>query len=72
MAVVDLRSWQVRRLITGVGARPWGIAVSAEGKSVFTANGPSDDVSIVDAQTGQVRRRVRAGRSPWGVALAAR
>ena len=34
-----------------VGARPWGIAPSPDGHYLFTANGPSNDVSIVDART---------------------
>ena len=52
-----------------VGARPWGIAVSADGRTLYTANGPSNDVSIVDVAARAVTTRVRVGDSPWGVAL---
>ena len=31
-----------------VGDRPWGIALSPDGKMLYTANGPSNDVSVVD------------------------
>jgi YVTN family beta-propeller protein len=53
-----------------VGVRPWGIEVSADGKTLFTANGPSGDVSFIDIETGTVTRRVATGGSPWGVVAA--
>jgi YVTN family beta-propeller protein len=34
---------------------------------VFTANGPSNDVSIVDVDTRTVKARVPVGNRPWGV-----
>ena len=49
-----------------VGQRPWGIAMSPDGRIVYTANGPSNDVSIVDVTTQSVIARVTAGDSPWG------
>ena len=55
------------RVIANVGARPWGIALSADGKHLYTANGPSDDLSIIDWSSGQITR-VKIGGSPWGVA----
>jgi len=50
-----------------VGARPWGIALSPDGKMLYSANGPSNDVSVVDLATNTVTRKVKAGTSPWGV-----
>jgi YVTN family beta-propeller protein len=52
-----------------VGPRPWGIGISADGGTLYTANGPSNDVSIVDVATRTVTARVKVGDSPWGVAL---
>jgi YVTN family beta-propeller protein len=52
-----------------VGARPWGIALSPDGNKVYTANGPSGDVSVIDSRTLQVVRRIPAGTMPWGLAL---
>jgi len=49
-----------------VGTRPWGIALSPDGRTVYTANGPSNDVTIVDVTTQTVIGRVKAGDSPWG------
>lgn len=50
-----------------VGTRPWGMAMSRDGGRLYTANGPSDDVSIVDTQSLAVIKKVPVGRSPWGV-----
>jgi YVTN family beta-propeller protein len=50
-----------------VGDRPWGIALSPDEKLLFTANGPSNDVSIVDVATRAVLKKVKVGEKPWGV-----
>ena len=49
-----------------VGERPWGIVLSPDGKYLFAANGPSNDVSVVDLAAGKEIARVKAGGSPWG------
>ena len=67
---VDLRdrrrALKVTRTFDDIGARPWGIGISPDGKMLYTANGSSGDVSVVDAATGQVVRRIATGGSPWG------
>ncbi|HSN28664.1 MAG TPA: beta-propeller fold lactonase family protein [Kofleriaceae bacterium] len=68
VAVLDAGSHALVRMINGVGARPWGIAVGANG-TLYTANGPSNDVSIIDPATGHVLARLRVGNLPWGVAI---
>ncbi|MES1165973.1 MAG: hypothetical protein ABUR63_09450 [Verrucomicrobiota bacterium] len=49
-----------------MGARPWGIGDSPDGKRLFTANGPSNDVSIIDAASGMAENRVTVGGAPLG------
>jgi YVTN family beta-propeller protein len=70
VAVIDLLPKP--KLVTEiqVGARPWGIALSKDGSRLYTANGPSNDVSIVDTATLKVIKKLPAGKSPWGVTLA--
>lgn len=68
---VDAESGRIVRAIDDVGERSWGIAVSADGHTAYTANGPSGDVSIIDLASGQVQARVKVGGSPWGVVAAA-
>jgi YVTN family beta-propeller protein len=64
--VVDTKSNQV----TGgfeVGDRPWGIALSPDEKTLYTANGPSNDLSVVDLATRTVVKKIPTGNRPWGV-----
>ena len=42
------------------------------GKMAYTANGPSNDVSLVDLAAKQVVKKITAGNRPWGVAIIAR
>jgi YVTN family beta-propeller protein len=66
IVVVDLDARRVVRTIEGVGARPWGIALGRDGR-IYTANGPSDDVAVIEARSGEVVSRIHSGGSPWGV-----
>jgi YVTN family beta-propeller protein len=52
-----------------VGQRPWGIALTSDGRKLYTANGPSNDVSVVDTEKMQVLKKLPAGKTPWGVAV---
>ena len=52
-----------------VGARPWGIALSRDGRRLYTANGPSNDVTIVDTSSLSVLEKVPVGKGPWGIVL---
>ena len=51
------------------GERPWGIDLSADGRKLYTANGPSNDVSVIDASTGALLKTIPVGKVPWGVAV---
>ena len=66
MAVIDVASRKLLRTIEGVGTRPWGIALSADGSKLYTANGPSGDVAIVDVATGKVEKKDRDRRKSLG------
>jgi YVTN family beta-propeller protein len=52
-----------------VGTRPWGIGLTADGRKLYTANGPSSDVTVLDTRTMQVLKKVPAGELPWGVVV---
>jgi len=54
--------------VAAVGERPWGLALSPDGKLAFTANGPSNDVTMVDTATMKAVGRFTVGDRPWGVA----
>ena len=55
-----------------VGQRPWGVALLPDGKTIYTANGPSNDVSVVDLTTKQVVKKIPLGQRPGGIAVIAR
>jgi YVTN family beta-propeller protein len=68
VAVLDADTRAIVRVIPAVGARPWGIAVGPSG-DLYTANGPSNDVSVIDPDSGRVVSRLQVGGLPWGVAI---
>jgi YVTN family beta-propeller protein len=63
---VDANTYEVLNTIP-VGKRPWGITFSPDGKYLFAANGPSDDLSVVDLVTQKQIARIKSPGSPWGV-----
>jgi YVTN family beta-propeller protein len=54
------------------GPRPWGIAIAKDGKTIYTANGPSNDVTVLDIITGNLIKKIPVGRGPWGIAVVSR
>ncbi|HZL19887.1 MAG TPA: hypothetical protein VFG23_19285 [Polyangia bacterium] len=46
------------------------MATSADGKKLYTANGPSNDVSVIDLASGKVEKRIKVGGLPWGLVVA--
>jgi YVTN family beta-propeller protein len=69
IAVIDAGEHRLVATIEGVGPRPWGIGITPDGSKLYVANGPSDDVAVVDTRSNRVVTRLKAGRSPWGIAV---
>jgi YVTN family beta-propeller protein len=69
VAAIDVGKRKVARIIDGVGARPWGLGVGRAGAEIYTANGPSNDVSVISSETGEVKARIKTGGLPWGLAV---
>ena len=68
--IVDVAKKAPVATIDGVGAFPRGIAISADGKKLYTANGRSNDVAIIDIASKKVEARVAVPGAPWGVVVA--
>jgi len=68
VAVIDAEKNEVATTIP-VGNRAWGIALDPIGSKLYTANGASNDVSVVDVKSRKELRRVKVGDGPWGVAI---
>ena len=49
------------------GDRPWGVALSPDGATLYTANGPSNQVTAIDVASGKLTRRINTGKRPWGI-----
>jgi YVTN family beta-propeller protein len=71
VAVIDTRTNAITAKIP-VGERPWGIALTPDGKKIYTANGVSNDVFVLDAATLKVVATIPAGQGAWGVAIGPR
>jgi PQQ-dependent catabolism-associated beta-propeller protein len=69
VAEVDPRTFAVRRYVP-VGQRDWSVAVSPDGRHLYTANGLSGDVSVIDAVANRPLATVKVGGKPWGVVVA--
>jgi YVTN family beta-propeller protein len=52
-----------------VGRRPWAVALSPDGKTLYTANGLSDDVSVIDVASFKETGRIHVGSKPWDLVL---
>jgi YVTN family beta-propeller protein len=69
MAVIVDTATNVVVASVEAGDRPWGIGLSPDAKSLYTANGPSNDVSVIDIASRQVVKKVAVGHGPWGLAV---
>jgi YVTN family beta-propeller protein len=72
IAVVDARAH--RHLLDvplpGTGVRPMGLAMSADGRTLFISGGRGRTVHVFDTITTRVQRTVAdVGTRPWGIAL---
>ncbi len=52
-----------------VGHRVWNLAFSADQKRVYTTNGISSDISIIDLPSMKVTKSIAVGRYPWGIVV---
>jgi PQQ-dependent catabolism-associated beta-propeller protein len=67
VAEVAVATREIGRSFT-VGQRAWHIALSRDEQRLYTANGLSGDMSIVEIASGSVRSVALGGR-PWGVTV---
>jgi YVTN family beta-propeller protein len=68
VAVVDVARREVVDYIL-VGARAWGLALSADEKTLYVANGLTDDLSIIDTEGLRVITTVPVGGVPYGILI---
>ncbi|HEX3160070.1 MAG TPA: hypothetical protein VHQ45_16235 [Gemmatimonadaceae bacterium] len=70
-AQVDVREYRViARALVGTGEEKLvGVVVSPDGRRAYTANGLTNDVSVVELSALQVSSTIRVGTRSWGVAV---
>lgn len=68
VAIVDMTTFEVEDYML-VGPRVWNLEFSPDQKRLFTTNGVSGDVSVIDLENKRVIKSVKVGRLPWGVVV---
>lgn len=68
VAVVDQQSFAIKTYIL-VGRRVWHLALTPADDLLFTTNGVSGDVTIVDVSRLRAIHTTKVGRFPWGIAV---
>ncbi|WP_198245643.1 PQQ-dependent catabolism-associated beta-propeller protein [methane-oxidizing endosymbiont of Gigantopelta aegis] len=68
VALINAQSLEVEKYFL-VGQRVWNLAFSPDQKKVYTTNGVSNDISIIDLDKMKVIRSIAVGRYPWGLVI---
>lgn len=69
VAVIDAQTHQVKTYLL-VGQRVWQLAFNADETRLYTTNGVSNDISVIDVAALKVIKSISVGGLPWGVAVA--
>ncbi len=68
VAVVDAQTYEVEDYLL-VGQRVWQLALSPDQQTLYTTNGVSNDVTVIDVPNQKAVKSVTVGAFPWGVAV---
>jgi len=68
VAVINAQTFEVEKYLL-VGQRVWNLAFSPDQKRLYTTNGTSNDISLIDLETQTVTKSIGVGTYPWGVAV---
>ena len=68
IAVVNAETYEVEDYIL-VGRRVWHMAFNADKSQLFTTNGVSGDVTVIDVASRKALKSIKVGRFPWGAAF---
>ena len=68
--VIDTASPRLLKVVAlPAGSRPMKVAVSPDGRWVYTSNGRAGTVSVLDAHTYRLVHSIKVGTRPWGLAF---
>lgn len=66
VAIVDAKTFEVLQYVL-VGSRAWDVALTADEKTAFVANGLSDDITVVDMESMTPVQSLPVGRTPHSI-----
>ena len=66
--MIDAKKLEVEQYLL-VGQRVWQLALTPDEKLLFTTNGNSNDVSVIDVPSLKVVKSMPVGMAPWGVTI---
>jgi YVTN family beta-propeller protein len=66
--MIDAKTYEVLDYLL-VGQRVWQLAFSPDEKFLYSTNGVSNDISVIDVDAGKVIKSVKVGSYPWGVVV---
>ncbi|MDB5697493.1 MAG: uncharacterized protein JWN69_297 [Alphaproteobacteria bacterium] len=69
VAEIDPKSLALVRTFP-VGQRAWNLALSPDEKRLYTANGLSGDMSVIDLVANKTKGNISLGGKPWGIVAA--
>ena len=67
VAVINAKTYEVEDYIL-VGRRVWQMAFNSDRSKLFTTNGVSGDVTVIDVASRKAIKSIKVGRFPWGAA----
>ena len=67
VAVIDTNTYEVLDYIL-TGARVWHLGFAEKNSLLFTSNGVSGDVTVIDVKKQKAIKTIKVGRYPWGIA----
>ena len=69
VAVVNAETYEVEDYLL-VGQRVWQLGFSPDESLIYSTNGVSNDVSVINVADREVIKTIQVGRLPWGVTMA--
>ncbi len=68
VVVVNAETYEVEEYIL-VGRRVWHLDFNRDRSQLFTTNGVSGDVTVIDVASRKAIKNIKAGHFPWGAAF---
>ncbi len=68
VAAIDAKTYEVKKYLL-VGQRVWQLGFSPDEKFIYSTNGVSNDITVIDVDNLESVRSVPVGAYPWGIAV---